>query len=306
MSKKLTHEEFLDRVLQKNKHYANNEFEIVGRYINYHQPVKCYCRKHDLYWEPTAASLCDGWGCPSCGTESTARHRRLSHDDFINKLLQSNEHYVNGEFVLKSQYVGSNKPITCYCIKHNLEWTTIPDHLYKGCGCPMCGKEIVARKTELRFQDRITNVKEKKILIANSAIKTIDADLSAEGQSLFHEAFLKKLLEKNTYYANGDFTVDSQYIKNNEPILCHCNIHNIDWLTTPSTLLKGHKCPNCGDESRAKNKRLTHESFLEKLLQLNKHYANGDFSMVGRYKGIYEPIECYCNIHNVSWYPLPI
>lgn len=238
MKKKLTHEEFIERVLQKNKHYANGEFDIVGKYINYHLPIECYCKKHDLHWSPTPASLCDGWGCPSCGTESTANHRRLTHEDFIGKLSQSNQYYINGDIIVKGTYVGSNKPIDCHCNIHNVDWSPIPSNLYKGCGCPDCGKETVSKKMSKTLKSKTSKSYRKR---SNLLHKTLDS----QRRTLTHEEFLERLMKKNQHYANGDLIVVGQYKGMYEPIECHCNIHNVDWSPLPISLCSGSGCYCC-------------------------------------------------------------
>lgn len=222
--RRLTREEFIEKVLQKNKYYANGAFDIVGEYVNYHTPIECYCRKHDLHWNPTPASLCDGWGCPSCGTESTANHRRLTHEDFIEKLLQSNKHYANGDLVVNGLYAGSNKPIDCHCNIHDIDWSPTPSNLYKGCGCPNCGKKSAAKKISKIMTGKTSNTK---------------------GRTLTHEIFLEKLLQKNEHYTNGDFEVIGKYTGTSNPIECHCNIHNVEWNPLPINLLKGSGCHYC-------------------------------------------------------------
>lgn len=140
------------------------------------------------------------------------------------------------------------------------------------------------------------------------------------GRKLTHEEFLEKVLQGNKYYANGDFVIKGQYIGSDKPIECHCNIHNVDWSPIPVNLYRGCGCLNCGKEAVSKKiskimkgktsnalcKTLTHKEFLERLTQKNQHYVDGDFIVVGQYKGMYEPIRCHCNIHNVDWNPLPI
>ena len=53
------------------------------------------------------------------------------------------------------------------------------------------------------------------------------------------------------------------------------------------------------------NRKLTHEEFINRVLQTNKHYINGELDIIGRYNGSDKPIECYCNIHNTRWFPVP-
>lgn len=210
MRKRLTHEEFIEKVLQKNKYYANGQFEIVGRYINYHLPIECYCKKHNLYWSPTPASLCDGWGCPSCGTESTANHNRLTHEDFIEKLSQNNQYYINGDITIIGTYVGSNKPIECHCNIHNVDWSPIPSNLYRGCGCPECGKEAMMVKNTKIVKNgfsktRNSKIKNKKSKNKNNILNEDELALNKEGliltmpsRMLTHEEFLERLVQKKS------------------------------------------------------------------------------------------------------------
>ena len=255
--KRLTREEFIEKVFQKNKHYANREFDIVGEYVNYHTPIECYCSKHDLHWSPTPASLCDGWGCPSCGTESTANHRRITHEEFVNRLLQNNKYYANGDFILNGIYTGSNKPIDCHCNVHNIDWSPVPTNLYKGCGCPNCGRESavkkmsVANKTVLDENKNLFDNKKKilkdkeKSSDKNKVSKDKDKPSNPKSRLLTHEKFLKNLSKKNKHYANGDFDVIGRYMGAYEPIECHCNIHNVDWSPLPINLGKGSGCHYC-------------------------------------------------------------
>lgn len=255
--KKLTREEFLDRVLQKNKHYANGEFDIIGEYINYHKPIACYCERHNLFWDPTPASLCDGWGCPNCGTESTANHRRLSHEKFVDKLLETNKYYANGDFVLRGIYAGSDKLIDCYCNIHNVGWSPTPSNLYRGCGCPECGKASRVAKNAKTTNDETANpkirkTKDRRPKIRNSVLDQSefifdirDAIATRPNRRLSHEEFLERLKQKNQYYVNGDFDVLGQYKGMYDPIDCHCNVHNVDWTPLPINLCRGSGCHYC-------------------------------------------------------------
>lgn len=65
--------------------------------------------------------------------------KRLTHEEFLDRLLQINKHYASGELIVVGQYNGSNKPIECYCNVHKVKWSPIPNNLWKGCGCLYCG-----------------------------------------------------------------------------------------------------------------------------------------------------------------------
>lgn len=64
---------------------------------------------------------------------------KLTHEEFLNRLLQTNEHYINGELKIVGEYNGSDKPIECYCNIHKITWFPIPNNLWKGSGCVYCG-----------------------------------------------------------------------------------------------------------------------------------------------------------------------
>lgn len=70
-------------------------------------------------------------------------NRKLTHEEFIERLLQTNEHYINGELSVIGRYVGNNKPIECRCNIHNIRWFPIPINLWKGSGCVYCGGKYV-------------------------------------------------------------------------------------------------------------------------------------------------------------------
>lgn len=108
-------------------------------------------------------------------------------------------------------------------------------------------------------------------------------------QKLTHEEFVKKLLIKNIHYANGDFSLTSQYIGSNNPIGCHCNIHNIDWNPLPVELCRGKGCPGCGRETGRKKRLLSRETYVEKLRK-----ARPKFTLVGDYVDENTPTQFQC------------
>lgn len=120
---------------------------------------------------------------------------------------------------------------------------------------------------------------------------------------LTHEEFIKIAKSKNEKVKNGSIEVRGQYLNADTKILCHCNIHDVDWYATPDRIYYGAGCPQCIAMCR-KSQRLSHGEFVKRVKKKNEHIRNGDVEIRGKYSGSQERIECYCNIHNVTWFPI--
>lgn len=66
MSKKLTHDEFIERLKAQNEHFANSEFNIIGEYVKSSTKINCQCCLGHTWSVTPAHLLHDGCGCPYC------------------------------------------------------------------------------------------------------------------------------------------------------------------------------------------------------------------------------------------------
>ena len=64
MSRRLTHEEFMEKFYEKNENAEN--IEILGEYINSRTKIKCKCKIDGYEWEATPNNLLNGTGCHKC------------------------------------------------------------------------------------------------------------------------------------------------------------------------------------------------------------------------------------------------
>ena len=95
--KKRTHDEFVKEVSVKNP-----SVQILGVYQKNTSPILCKCSLCDYEWSPTPKTILNGHGCPRC-----SNNVKLSNDDFIKRLEQSNPHFAN--IALLSEYNGMSK-----------------------------------------------------------------------------------------------------------------------------------------------------------------------------------------------------
>lgn len=123
--------EFIDEVSQ-----INQEIEIIGQYRTVKSHIEARCKKCKYVWSPTAASLLRGEGCPICGRNRANQKTRKTHEQFIADMADKHPKI----FVL-GQYHNSKTPIEVYCSICGHNWSTKPNILLSGCGCPLCGRE---------------------------------------------------------------------------------------------------------------------------------------------------------------------
>lgn len=164
-NKKLTHEEFLNRVLQNNQHYANGDFEIVGQYTRSDESVACHCKIHNFDWSPMPYQLWMGQGCSLCGTESTANKHRSTHEQFVEKLLKQNKYYAKGDFELLGKYTGNRNSIRCKCKKCGHEWDAPSSNLLKGYRCSLCRAEERRFNQEKEFLERVNEIHKGDVVV---------------------------------------------------------------------------------------------------------------------------------------------
>lgn len=76
--------------------------------------------------------------------------RRVTHDDFIEKLKTKNPHYNN--MVLLSDYKYAREKIKCKCKDCGHTWETAASELLKGTGCPRCQIKAVGNLKSKKAQ----------------------------------------------------------------------------------------------------------------------------------------------------------
>ena len=111
-----------------------------------------------------------------------------------------------------------------------------------------------------------------------------------------NEEFLLEIKKLNPTY-----DILSSYINSNIKITCHCNIHNIDFDSIPSNLLRGKiGCELCRREKIGNKNRRTKVDFQNRLYKINPN-----IDVVGEYIQCKQHIECTCTVHNETFYATP-
>lgn len=200
-------------------------FEYIGYYMEHETAhggttIKYICPKHKnkgIQIKRLADMRKNNGTCPYCvGKNKT-------HEDFVE--IVNN---INPNISFISEYKNSKSNIECICNICGYKWTTIPNRLLNGAGCPECG-----------------NKKQ-----ASSKLKS-------------HEQFEEEINRK----FNGNILLLSKYTKAIESIKCKCKIDGTEWETTATTLLSSSSigCPTCISKMTSERCRKTHEQFVKEL-----------------------------------------
>ena len=171
MPKKLTHEEFCERI---SLIYPN--IEILGNYVNANTAILCRCKIDNCEWSPKAGSLLGKEGCPKCGGTY-----RYSKEEFLEKLFA-----INPNIILLSDYFTTKVKVKVKCLLDGYEWNTTPSSLLMGYGCHRCGN--VERYT--------TDIFKKKMYEINPDIEVLGEYAGHYGKIKLH-----CLIDDNIWYA---------------------------------------------------------------------------------------------------------
>lgn len=147
MPKTLTQEDFINKV----KDIYNEEYTVVGKYINSNTKLEIRHNKCNNVWFPIPYNfLAKKSKCPYC-----AGLKKLTQEDFIKKVneLGNNEYEVLSEI----------KNIDTYCkFRHKIcgtEFKQTPKYFFKGNSrCPLCKPGKTNKLTKELLEKRISNL----------------------------------------------------------------------------------------------------------------------------------------------------
>ena len=121
----------------------NPNIELIDKYINVKTKVKHRCVKHNYIWCVSPDSVLQGAGCPLCLREKISGKNSLSHEEYIQRLMDINPYIVP----IDKYTIGSIK-IMHKCLVCGNEWKATPFNILSGSGCPQCymshGEKIIS------------------------------------------------------------------------------------------------------------------------------------------------------------------
>lgn len=218
--KKRTHEEYIAELAVKNP-----TLEVLEEYVDANTKILHRCLIHDYTWYIKPSNALMGHGCKYCHGERIASSRTKTHDDYI-ELLKN----VTTDIVPLEEYRGMTTKILHACLRHSVEWETIPYNILLGCGCSECMKEKIGSKNKKDF-----------------------------------EQYKKELLS-----CNPDIVCIGEYTKSTEKALHMCKACGNQWYNLPSQILYGRGCPKCNESYGEREIRIYLDKYGIKYDQQHK------------------------------------
>lgn len=142
---KLSNDEFLRRLRERNSHYADGEFEVLGEYAGISTPLRCRCLVCGDIWDGNPDSMLR-WNsrCPKCGRraagKTSGKSRTLTHEAFVGRAADACP-----DIEIVGKYMGANTRLTVRCRTCGYSWDAFPVTILRSCSCPCCTNRVAVK-----------------------------------------------------------------------------------------------------------------------------------------------------------------
>lgn len=154
MSKKLTHEEFIQRVQNKS-----TDIIVLGTYQSQNIPIQCKCSICGYVWSTIPKRLMLGQGCPECSKIKSRlnkiKNKSSSFQERANKVHHNKYDYS------KVIYTGASQKVEIVCPIYGSFFQTPNNHINCKQGCPKCSHPSYSKTTEEFLKQAIEVHKDK-------------------------------------------------------------------------------------------------------------------------------------------------
>ena len=256
MSKIITNEMFLSEI----QNFINPKLELLDQYKDSKTKIACRCKNCGYEWSMLPGNIKKGRGCPKCSCKTSQRMV-----DYKNKTKDKLFNFVknNCPFSIIGEYVNSTTKIECECFICKHKWLTLPSNIYKGQGCPECGKKSKSKKLTTPIEEIYKNLPENLSILQyeragkNALFKCNKCGYewyAIPSQKIINKTGCpncSKLVKTDEQFKtqllkiNSDIEVLEQYINATTKLLCYCKKCGCKWKADPHHLLHGKGCPSC-------------------------------------------------------------
>ena len=153
MPKKLTHEEFVERLK-----VTHPNLEAIGQYVGDKIPILVRCTKHDYVFHPKPNHLHKGGNCQKCYDERRGDSLRKKPEQVLEEFRKIHGDRYQYPFIDK-EYVNNKSKITMICPVHGEFKMTANKHL-KGQGCDKCADAANGLRKRLTTEQFIEKARE--------------------------------------------------------------------------------------------------------------------------------------------------
>ena len=328
----LTHEDFLNKIKEKFGEDILNEYTFLEPYKDSTTPIKAIHNvcNNEYYVKPSQFLF--GFNRCEC---SDKRKETLTHEDFLNKIIERFGEELLKEYTFLEPYKDSRTPIKTIHNVCNKEYDIIPNRFLSGnnrCECSdrrggaltheeflnklkeKFGEDILNEYTFLEtYKNATTPIKtkhnvcnEEHYIIPGRFLSGINRCECCSDRVKTHEDFLNKIIEKFGEETLEEYTFLEPYQGTHKHILVRhncekCNYH--EYPVRPSKFLLGRRCKICSYIGRG---AFTHEEFLNKIKEKLGEETLNEYTFLETYKGIDTPIMVKHNCEKCNYHKYPV
>ena len=184
---KKSHEEYVCEVL-----LINSDIDVIGTYVDAKTPILHRCNIDGYEWHVRPDNILNGKGCPECANQNRHAAMRMTHSEYVTKVSE-----INQNIVVIGIYVNARTPILHRCKIDGHEWSTTPDHILRGQGCPKCN----ASKGENTIRQWL-----------------IEHNVKFDSQKRFNDCCDKNPLPFDFYLPDYNYCIEYDGVQHFEPI----------------------------------------------------------------------------------------
>lgn len=307
MGKAKTHEEYVSDLLK-----ANPNIEVIEQYSGANTPILHKCKLDNCVWKIAPGNMLHRKTCPKC----TKKYHR-THDDYVEELK-----IINPNIEVVGKYINARTKIAHKCLIHNIIWDASPSTLLQhGGGCKKCGGEKIGKSLSKTHEQYVS-----ELYVINSNIEVLEEYQGAStpikhkckvdgyewfvtpantlsqkgcprcvGRNVDQDEYIRKLSIKSP-----NVIPLQNYTKATNKMLHKCLVCDYEWYVTPTSLLSGNGCPECGKKIISQKLSKTHEQYVNEL----KEY-NPNVEVIELYINALTPIKHKCKIDGHEWKAAP-
>ena len=148
MARKLTHQEFMDRV----EGLVGEEYKVIGEYEGSDTKLIMRHNKCGNEYPVTPYKFSSGRRCPKC-----SGNQRKTHQQFTEEFNEASK----GEYSLKSKYVRAKSKVKVSHNKCGWNYEVTPDAFLRGRRCPNCAEMAFResrKKTPKQFKEQFDHL----------------------------------------------------------------------------------------------------------------------------------------------------
>lgn len=256
------HEPLNTKIFIEKAKLKNNKVKVLGEYTGHNEKIDVQCVDCGKIWKMSPSNILGGCGCRECVLKKELEGRAKDPEVFKKELYE-----LNPNILLLSDYERSDRKVECKCSICGYEWSTRPNALLSGVGCPSCANNISMTHDEFVEKAKKLNeyvdvigiyVNSKTHILCYCKICkqefTCYPDMVLKGlkhitcrdfhRHLTHEMFIQEAKNKNK-----NLKVLGYYRNLHEKISVECLTCGKVYDILPQSILNGVQCRDCYEKN---------------------------------------------------------